>query len=73
MGKGYFPEFGTFTTVRHKKKFFCQKLVLSMTIVGIRILAINNYYGLIRIINRYIDHFLIRTKDLIGLLICINP
>ncbi len=33
-----------------------------------RILAINNYYGLIRIINGYIDYFYIRIKDLIGLL-----
>ncbi len=32
-----------------------------------RILAINNYYRLIWIINGYIDYFYIRIKDLIGL------
>ncbi len=38
-----------------------------------RILAINNYYGLIQINNGYIYYFYIRTKDLNGLLNSQHP
>ncbi len=41
--------------------------------MGDRILAINNYYRLIRIINGYIDYFYIRIKDLYGLLNSQHP